>query len=152
MKKLLFGVIASLLLLTACRYEEGPFINFTNVEKRLRGSWTVSNVYKNGVETSTEFPTMIEAKDARYEFYKNKVLLIYYQQDNILKESSGSWEFGKKKKTIQAVFVDQYYTISREYEIVKFKNNELKLRFTDDNSITWTLVLGLDYSFVGYGM
>jgi hypothetical protein len=152
MKKWLFGLMASLLLLTACRYEEGPFLNFTNVEKRIRGSWAVSNVYKNGEETSSEFPTAVESKSAQYEFYKNKVLLISYLQDNVVKESSGSWEFGKKKKTIQAIFLNQYYSISREYEIIKFKNNELKLRFTDDNGNTWTLVLSLDYSFVPYGM
>jgi hypothetical protein len=144
--------MASLLLLSACRYKEGPFLNFTNVEKRLRGAWAISNVYKNGEETSEEFPTVVESKNARYEFYKNKVLLISYLQNNTVKESSGSWDFGSKKKTIQAVFLNEYYSISREYEIIKFKSNELKLRFTDDNGITWTLVLSLDYSFVPYGM
>lgn len=151
MKKLFVGIIG-LFLLSGCRYEEGPFINFTKVEKRIRGSWTVSNVYKNGEETTVEFPTVVETKDSQYEFYKDGMLLIRYYHDNTNKESSGFWEFGNKKKTIRAVFLNQYYNVSREYEIVKFKNNELKLRFTDDKGVEWIFVLSLNYSFVPYGM
>jgi hypothetical protein len=152
MKKILLGSICLMFLLSGCRYEEGPAISFTSAEKRLRGSWSVSNVYKNGEETNTESPTVVESKNAQYEFYKNRVLLISYIQDNVSKESSGSWEFGNKKKTLRVVFQNQYYNISREYEIVKLKSNELKLRFTDDNGVTWTLVFALNYSFVPYGM
>ncbi|MDR2407280.1 MAG: DUF5004 domain-containing protein, partial [Bacteroidales bacterium] len=152
MKKLLLGSIGLILLLSGCRYEEGPFINFTGVEKRIRGSWSMSNVYKNGEETNTESPTVVETKNAEYAFYKNGLLNIKYIENNIVKESSGSWEFGNKKKTIRVVFLNQYYNISREYEIVKFKTNELKLRFTDENGVKWTLVFSLNYSFVPYGM
>jgi hypothetical protein len=153
MKKLLLIIIGSMLLLSSgCRYEEGPFINFTNVEKRIRGAWTVSHIYKNGQETNTESPTVVETQNAQFYFYKNKVLLIRYLHDNTDKDSSGSWEFGNKKKTLRTIFLNQYYNISREYEIIKFKSNELKLRFTDDSGITWTLVLSLDYSFVPYGL
>jgi hypothetical protein len=152
MKKLLLGSISLILLLSGCRYEEGPFINFTSVEKRIRGSWIVSNVYKNGEETNTESPSVVEIKNTEYLFYKNGVLNINYLQDNTSKESSGSWEFANKKKTIRVVFLNQYHNVSRDYEIVKFKSNELKLRFTDDNGVKWTLVFSLNYSFVPYGM
>jgi hypothetical protein len=150
-RKHLLGSIVLILLLSGCKYEEGPFLSFTGVEKRIRGSWTISNVYKNGVETDTESPTVVEAKNATFEFYKSRTLLINYMQDNINKESSGSWEFGNKKKTIRVVFINQYYSVSREYKIIKFKNNELKVRFTDENGVEWTLVFGLNFSFVPYG-
>ncbi len=152
MKKSILTIIGLLLLLSGCKYEEGPFLSFTSAEKRLRGVWSVSNVYKNGEETTTESPTVVESQNAIYEFYKNKILLISYMHDGILNKSSGSWAFGDKKKTIEAVFTNQYYPLTREYEIVKFKSNELKLRFTDDDGVEWTLVLGLEYSLVPYDM
>jgi hypothetical protein len=150
--KLSLAIIGLILLLSGCRYEEGPFINFTNVEKRIRGSWSVSKVYKNGEETNTESPTIVETRNAQFEFYGTGVLSIRYVHDGINKESSGSWEFANKKKIIRVVFLNQYYNISRDYEIIKFKSNELKLRFTDGNGVQWTLVLSLNYSFVPYGM
>ena len=151
MKKIL-GTLALITLLSSCRYEEGPFINFTNVEKRIRGRWSVSTIYKNGEITDTETPSIVESKYAQYEFYKTNVLVINYFYNGVVYQSSGSWEFGKKKKTINAVFSHhQYYNISREYEIVKFKNKELKVRFKDENDVQWTMVLSLEYSFP-YGM
>ena len=151
MKKI-FGIAALIILLSACKYEEGPFISFTSVEKRIRGAWSVSTVYKNGEITDTESPSIVESKRAKYEFFKRNILVISYINNDVLYESSGSWEFGNKKKTINAVFMNQYYNLSREYEIVKFKSNELKVRFTDDNGMKWSLVLGLEYSFVPYDM
>ena len=127
-------------------------MSFTNVEKRLRGAWSVSSVYKNGEKTDTESPTLVESKYAVYEFYKTKILLISYLHDNIVRQSSGSWAFGEKKKTIELTLKDQYYWISRSYEIVKFKNKELKVRFKDDDGVEWTLILSLEQDFTLYEM
>jgi hypothetical protein len=147
------GIVLMLLLLSAgCRYEEGPFLNFTKVEKRIRGMWSVSTVYKDGEKTETESPTPVETLRAQFEFYKNKILVISYLDNNVVKSSSGSWEFGDKKKTLNVAFQSQYTAISRQYEIIKFKNRELKVRFTDDKGIVWTIVFGLEYSFVPYDM
>ena len=152
MKKIIFTMLSLTFLLSACRYEEGPFINFNKVEKRIRGAWLVSSVYKNGEITDTESPTVVEAKNSLYEFYKGSILIIKYYNNHISYESSGSYEFGNKKKTINLVFKNQYDYLSREYEIIKFTNKELKVNFTDDKSVKWTLVLALEYSFVPYDM
>ena len=145
-------IFASILFLSGCRYEEGPALNFTKVEKRIRGMWSVSSVYKNGEKTDTESPTVVESKHAQFEFFKNKVLLISYIHENVLCQSSGSWDFSDDKKILEVMLMNQYYWVSRGYEIVKFKNKELKIRFTDDDGAVWTLVLSLEQSYVPYDM
>jgi hypothetical protein len=152
MKNISYCAIVLLFLLSGCRYEEGPFLNFTKVEKRIRGVWNISNVYKNGEETTTEFPTFVESQWAQFKFYKSGTLLITYLQNNVSMESSGSWTFVDKKRTLRLIFKNQYATLSRDYEIVKFKTHELKLLFTDDKDVKWTLVLALQYSFVPYDL
>jgi len=146
----IIGIIACIFLLSGCKYEEGPALNFKNVEKRIRGMWSVSSVYKNGEKTDTETPTLVEAKYTQYEFFKTKILLISYIHNDILCRSEGSWNFADKKKTLEVAFINQYYPVVRNYEIVKFKNKELKLRFTDDDGVVWTLVLSLEYSYEHY--
>jgi hypothetical protein len=140
-------IIVIVFLLSGCRYEEGPALNFTKVEKRIRGLWTLNTIYKNGENTDTESPTIVETKHAQYEFFKNKTLLIHYIHQNILCTSQGSWDFTDNKKNLTVAFTNQYYPVSRDYEIIKFKNKELKLRFTDDDGTVWTLVLTLDISY-----
>jgi hypothetical protein len=148
MKKTIFGITVLVLVLTGCRYEEGNAL--TSVEKRIRGMWSISSVYKNDEKTDTESPTVVEAKNSTYEFFKSKILTINYLDNNILCQSSGSWEFGEKKKTIELTLINQYYPMSRSYEIIKFKNKELKVRFTDDDGTKWALVLSLEQDYIPY--
>lgn len=143
---------AFILLLSGCRYEEGPALNFTKVEKRIRGLWTLSTIYKNGEKTDTQSPTFAESKNAQYEFFKSKIFIINYVHNGIVCKSSGSWDFGDKKKTLDVTLVNLYYTISRNYEIIKFKNKELKLRFTDEDGVVWTLLLTLELSYASYDL
>jgi len=149
MKKSIIVLVILVLGISGCRYEEGNAL--TNLDKRIAGIWSVSSVYKNDEKTDTESPTLVESKGAVYEFYKTKILLIRYIHNNVVCQSYGSWEFDEKKKNIELMFLNQYYHISRRYEIVKFKNKELKVRFTDDNGVKWALVLVLEQS-LPYGM
>ena len=148
MKKISIITIVLLVFLSGCRYEEGPFLNFKKVDKRIRGAWDVSTVYKNGEKSDTEFPSEVESVRAQYTFYSNEVVLMTYIKNNIIVQSSGSWNFGEKKKTLNVTFKNEYTNTYREYEILKFKSQELKLRFTDENNIEWILVFSLYYSMV----
>ena len=146
MKKISIITVILLVFLSGCRYEEGPFLNFKKVEKRIRGVWDVSTVFKNGEAVTENFPTSVESKYSQFYFYNNGVVVITYVKDNIINQSSGSWDFGEKKKTLNITFKNDFTNVYREYEIVKFRSNELKLRFTDENDIEWILVLSLYYA------
>ena len=145
MKKITLTTIILMLLLSGCRYEEGPFINFKKVEKRIRGVWNVSSVEKNGETLSENFPTYVETVNTLFMFTPGGILTIYYDKDNINIESSGSWEFTEKKKILHVTFKNLYQNIIRDYEIVKFKNNVLKVRFTDEGN-EYTITFSLQYS------
>jgi len=150
MKRVLFLVVAGVFIFSGCRYEEGSALTFKKVEKRIKGMWSVSTIYKNGEKTDTESPTIVESKHARYEFFKSRILLIGYTHNNIECRSSGSWDFKDNKKILEVTLMNQYYPITRNYEIIKFKNKELKVRFTDDEGVVWTLVLSLEQSYEFY--
>ena len=145
-------VVGLIFLLSSCRYEEGSGGSAVKVEKRIRGLWSVSSVYKNGEKTDTESSTVVESKNAQYEFYKTRILLINYIHNDIVCRSDGTWDFSDDKKILKLTFINQYYPISREYEIIKFKNKELKVRFTDDDGHVWTLIFSLEQSFIPYEM
>lgn len=134
-----------MLLLSGCRYEEGPFINFKKVEKRIKGVWNVSSVEKNGETLSGNFPTYVETVNTLFMFTAGGILTIYYDKNNINIESSGSWEFSDNKKILHVTFKNLYQNIIREYEIVKFRNNILKVRFTDKGN-EYTITFSLQYS------
>lgn len=136
---------------TGCsKYEEGPWISFTKKENRIRGHWELSAVYKDGAKTTSEFPSGVESRESVWELYMNKTLIITYLEDITYYKSSGSWEFDDDKEKLIANFTTRYSTLSREYTIVKLSTKEMKLRFKDENGITWTLEFSILQSFAGY--
>jgi len=150
-KKFLIS-ISLLCLLSSCRYEEGPFINFTPVKDRIRGQWKVIAIEKNGTSTTTEYPSIAEAHNNFFSFYASEMLSISYIDDNIWCEINGTYEFSSDKKKIIAAFSDKTNSYKRNYEIIKFKNKELKVKFTDEKNNKWVLEFSQIYSFLSYGM
>jgi hypothetical protein len=67
-------------------------------------------------------------------------------------QADGDYKFSSNKKEITVNFADNYHSYMRTYEIVKFKNKELKVKFTDENNTEWILEFTLIQSFINYGM
>lgn len=132
------------------KYEEGPWLCFTKKENRIRGYWELSNVFKNGKNTVDESPSSVESVNSIWEFYKTKTLLISYLDGANYLKSNGSWAFEDKKECLRLAFTTKYSSASRSYEIIKFSNKELKLKFKDKNKVEWTLVFSMLQSFAGY--
>ncbi|MCL2132025.1 MAG: hypothetical protein FWH36_06195 [Lentimicrobiaceae bacterium] len=161
MRKKVLIILSLSCLLGACRYEEGPFMNFTPVKDRIRGQWKVNAVQKNGVSTTTESPGVAENLNNYFSFYITKRLQIDYwdyADDNntsyntTICQADGTYDFSSDKKEIIASFSDKYRSYNRTYEILKFKNKELKLKFKDDDNTEWILELTLIQSFIPYEM
>ncbi|MDR0367690.1 MAG: hypothetical protein LBH82_00945 [Bacteroidales bacterium] len=146
MKKITLTAVLLMFLLSGCRYEEGPFINFRKVEKRIKGLWNISSVEKNGEILSNNFPTYIESVNTLLMFTSGGIITITYYKDNINVESSGHWEFQDRKKILHVTFQNMYRRVVRDYEIIKFRNNILKVKFTEDGNeyiITFSLINSL---------
>lgn len=135
---------------SSCRYEEGPFINFTKVDNRIRGEWKITKIEHNGT-TASSTAYSEEALGSIMDFYQTHVYFIHCTLNNTIYNCEGSWDFGDKKRSIIVNYRGIRQVISREYEIIKFKNNLLKVRYTDDNGDEWTITLTLLLSYIEYG-
>ena len=126
------------IICSSCRYEEGPFINFVKVENRIRGEWEIVKITRNDTFVSSTL-TEEESVGSIMDFYRTHVFIMHCTMNSTIYNCDGSWIFGDKKHTILVYFRGVRQVISREYEIVKFKNNELKQRNTDEKGVTWTI-------------
>ena len=151
MRKKILVVMSLLCLFGSCRYKEGPFMNFTPVKDRIRGEWKVNAIQKNGVSTTTESPSIAESRNNFFEFYINQRLQINYWEEGTMYQADGYYEFSDNKKQITCKFSDIYRSYERSYEILKFKNKDLKVKFTDEENTEWILEFTLIQSYIQYG-
>jgi hypothetical protein len=152
MRKNFLLILSLLCLLGACRYKEGPFMNFTPVKDRIRGQWKVNAIQKNDVATTTESPSVAENCNNLFDFYINKRLQINYMEDGTLYQADGDYKFSSDKKELITNFADKYRSYKRTYKILKFKNKELKVKFIDDDNVEWILEFTLIQSYISYGL
>ena len=150
MRKKVLVVLSLLCLFGACRYDEGG--GSVPVKNRIRGEWKVNAIKKNGVATTSESPSLGESLNNLFDFYISQRLQINYLDDGIVYQADGFYEFSSDKKKIIAKFSDRYRSYERNYEILKFKNKELKVKFTDDENTEWILQFTLIQSFIDYGL
>jgi hypothetical protein len=127
-------------------------MNFTPVKDRIRGEWKVNTIQKNGTSTTTESPSAAESLNNLFDFYVSQRLQISYLEEGTVYQADGFYEFSSDKKKIIAQFSDRYRSYERNYEILKFKNKELKVKFTDSENTEWILEFTLIQSFIQYGM
>lgn len=139
------------LFCSSCRYEEGPFINFVRVDNRIRGEWEISKIIRDDGTSVSSTSAAEESVGAIMDFYRTHIFIMHCKDNTTIYNCEGSWDFGEKKRSVIVNFRGLRQVISREYEIVKFKNDELKLRYTDDNGVTWTITLDLLLSYIEYG-
>ena len=142
-------ILSLLCLLSACRYDEGGGTGA--VKDRIRGEWKLNTVQKNGVTVLTESPSLAETQNNYFSFFISQRLQIDYVENGTLYQADGYYEFSSDKKKIIAKFADRYRTYERRYEILKFKNKELKVQFTDEENTKWILEFTLILSFKPYG-
>jgi hypothetical protein len=150
MQKKVLIVLSLLCFLGSCRYDEGS--GTIPVKNRIRGQWKVNTVEKNGIATTTESPSLAESRNNLFDFYINQRLQINYIEDGTMYQGDGFYKFSSNKKELILDFSDKYRTYNRTYEILKFKNKELKVKFTDEENREWILEFTLIQSYIQYGM
>ena len=81
------------LLLSACRYENGPFISLYSPEKRLINTWTIQKVFRNEVATSNP-EYLANQLGTYYGFHAYGTLVVNCYYEGTFRESyTGSWSF-----------------------------------------------------------
>jgi len=150
MRKKVLVILSLLCFFAACRYEGGGGTG--SVKDRIRGQWKVNAIQKDGVSTLSESPSLAESRNNLFDFYINQRLQINYLDDGIFYQDNGFYEFSSDKKKITVRFSDRYRSYERTYEILKFKNKELKVQFTDEKNTEWILEFTLIISYIQYGL
>lgn len=144
MKKVASIVIFCLvayLSFSGCRYEEGPGISFKKPEDRIQGYWLLEKLYKDG-EQVVETDDIANRISNYYAFFFDGYLAVTAYVDGTTRESpTGKWVFqnGKKDLLMDFVLMGRHY--SYVAKINKLSDQELRYEYTDENGVTWKLVM-----------
>lgn len=139
MKKTTIIFALAAIILSGCRYKEGPFISFTAPEKRIVSTWSLQNVYKNGEKITTSEYAALNPGCA-YAFHAYGPLVVYAYANGELRESyTGTWQFTNNKKDVHVKF----FLIDLQYEytasIKKLSKTEFIYEYDDSHGDHWRL-------------
>lgn len=124
-KVILSGVIALLAIaIVSCgKYEDGPSMSLLTKKQRLTGDWTLESYTSDGQDITTTIQTLWGA--AEWQIEKDEK---YHLTGNL--NQNGTWELGEDKDDI---FMTPDTGSRITYRILRLKNKELWLRYTNPN-------------------
>jgi hypothetical protein len=129
MKKMMLLAIPLLILGGCGKYEDGPAISLRSKEARICNTWQVSSAMQNGVDKTSDF----NAAFAGYllDIRKDETYTLSYSPFSLGEvNDQGRWEFTSDKMEIRFINSDNE---TSQYHILRLKEKELWVRFTDDN-------------------
>jgi hypothetical protein len=130
MKKILFLAIPLIILSGCGKYEDGPGLSLRTKKDRITNAWQVSSAMQNGVDKTSDFNAMFAGyllDIRRDETYSLSYSPLSVGQVN----ETGRWEFTSDKMEIRLINSDGE---SKTYRILRLKEKEFWIHFTDDNS------------------
>lgn len=139
MKRILFFILPLLVFAAdSCKkYEDGPWISLRTKTERLSNTWQVSTAYQNGVDKTSDF-------NVAYAGYlltikkDNSYTLVYNPFNLGTVTDNGTWSFNSDKSHV--ILVNSNGDRA-DYTILRLKEKELWVKFTDDNGDVWEVHL-----------
>ena len=116
----LFG----LMIVSCGKYEEGPAVSLLTKKQRLTGDWTLESYSSDGVDLTSQMQAVV-GSSFEWQIEKDGH---YHMTGNI--NQSGTWELGEDKDDVR--FTPDTGSVD-SYRILRLKNKELKLRYTNSN-------------------
>ena len=140
MKKI-FLIITVAVLLCGCRFPEGPFISFNDIETRLTGYWQLGYSYCNGEEVTKETTIDYNRPGSYYAFFGEGTLTVTAIHNGLQRESpAGSWYFVNKRNgelDIHFMFMaNEYHYVAK---VKKLSLKELIYEYDDLEGNHWRL-------------
>lgn len=127
-----------IILLASCgKYEDGPAISLRSKEARLCNTWQVSSAMQNGADRTSDF----NAAFAGYllDIKKDETYTLSYSPFSLGQvNDAGRWEFTNDKMEVRFTNNDNEST---QYRILRLKEKELWVTFTDDDGNVWEVHL-----------
>jgi hypothetical protein len=152
-------LVSSMAFQSCSKYEEGPAFSLRSKKSRLVNTWKIDKIYNNGTEQTftTEEQAMINAMTFEFKDDNTYVEHVEVTENEggitytIVSETTYDWDFnsnktkilysnGKTKTTFSYNGTSQTNEgaaeeSSKESEILKLKNDELKLKFTNNQDV-----------------
>lgn len=117
-------VLGASVTFTSCKkYEDGPAISLLTKKMRLTGDWTLDKYYDGSGADQTAFVSALFGSAWEFQIEKDGN---FKQTGNV--NTSGTWKLGEDKDDVS--FTESNGTTTT-YRILKLKNKELWLRYTN---------------------
>ncbi|MCB9252150.1 MAG: hypothetical protein H6605_06755 [Flavobacteriales bacterium] len=113
-----------LLLVTSCKYEDGPAISLRTKKHRAVNTWFLDKAFENNVDKTSAYQNAFNNykiqldKDNRYQLSYKAFNLIPYSE-------SGSWDFNQSKTNIN--FTPEGGKGSSSWKILMLKEHETRV-------------------------
>lgn len=111
----------SIVLFTACQYEEGPSLSLISKKSRAVNTWVINQVFENGVDKTDDYKRVYV--DYKIEIKKDDSYLLTYRPANLTNyQENGAWKFSDDKAKI--IFTPKGTSQQNEWTILRLKNSE----------------------------
>ncbi len=125
-------ILATLFVISGCKYDEGPLISLRSKRKRVINSWKYDVVKRNELNVtngSPEFSIIYSESSIGFGENGRFSTIIAYNDSltNFPVQHDGSWEFSEEKEQI-IMFFDAPYPLSGEtqtWDISKLREKDL---------------------------
>jgi hypothetical protein len=133
-------VLFSLVLLTSCKYEEGPVLSLQSRDKRVAGVWEVDYATDDaGAENTDSYDSW------EFTFEEDGTAELSYRVGGVDVNFEGDWNLIDQDENFQLLVGDplNLFTSDREYVIERLTRKEFWLRDTRDSMRVLQLVNNL---------
>ena len=126
-------------ILTGCRYKEGPGISFVAPEYRMMGTWNLEKVFLNGTQI-TETEDLANVPNTYYTFDLDGIVDVIYFSNNTMNSAVyGRWHFQNNCKELVMDFQLKTQRYYYEAVIKKLTKRELFYEYDDLHGDHWRL-------------
>lgn len=122
-------LLAAVVLLSSCKYEEGPVASLQSREKRVTSVWEVAYATDEEGEEVTE-----QYESWEFAFEEEGEAELSYRAGGVDFNFDGEWNLVDDDERFQLIVQDplNLFSSDREYTIERLTRNEFWLRDTED--------------------
>lgn len=137
MKYSIYILLAAVITLSSCKYEDGPKLSLRSKKARAVNTWYIDKMYEEGVDKTDAYKNMYV--NYKLEIKDDNNYTINYRLFNIGEyNEKGTWKFSGDKQNI--IFTPANTTQENSFKILRLKNNEAWVKNTiDGKQVEWHL-------------
>lgn len=137
MKYSIYILLAAVITLSSCKYEDGPKLSLRSKKARAVNTWYIDKMYEEGVDKTDAYKNSFV--NYKLEIKDDNNYTINYRPFNIGEyNEKGTWKFSGDKQNI--IFTPANTTQENSFKILRLKNNEAWVKNTiDGKQVEWHL-------------